>query len=146
MVKLDPPSIAPQKNRNLHLLCALVAFRPYCNPLRVEDCKVKLVDLQAGEDAMGRVARNVLRSVSAAALLAALSAPALAAETTQYTYDALGRVISAIDASGKKVVYTYDSAGNRTRVSNGAEFQEIIPTAFSASSNAGTTGLTELTG
>ncbi|WP_397402185.1 Ig-like domain-containing protein [Phenylobacterium sp.] len=69
-----------------------------------------------------------------------------AAETTQYTYDALGRVISAIDATGKKVAYTYDSAGNRTRVSNGAEFTEITPTAFTASSNAGTTGLTAANG
>jgi YD repeat-containing protein len=69
-----------------------------------------------------------------------------AAETTQYTYDALGRVVSAIDQSGKKVAYTYDSAGNRTRVSNGAEFAEIIPTALSASSNAGTTGLTTANG
>jgi YD repeat-containing protein len=69
-----------------------------------------------------------------------------AAETTQYTYDALGRLISAIDASGKKVVYSYDGAGNRTRVSNGAEFQEIVPAAWSASSNGGTTGLTASNG
>jgi Bacterial Ig domain len=55
-------------------------------------------------------------------------------------------VISAIDQSGKKVAYTYDSAGNRTRVSNGAEFAELIPTAFTASSNAGTTGLTTANG
>jgi len=75
-----------------------------------------------------------------------ISPAAHAAETTQYTYDALGRVVSAIDQSGKKVVYTYDSAGNRTRVSNGAEFAEIIPTTWSASSNAGTTGFTTANG
>jgi len=69
-----------------------------------------------------------------------------AAETTQYTYDALGRVVSAVDTSGKTVAYTYDSAGNRTRVSNGAEFTEILPTAWSASSNGGTTGLTTANG
>jgi len=80
-------------------------------------------------------------------LVVALSGPSVwAAETTQYTYDALGRVVSAVDASGKKVAYTYDSAGNRTRVSNGAEFSEIIPSAWSASSNAGTTGLTATNG
>jgi YD repeat-containing protein len=60
---------------------------------------------------------------------------------TQYSYDGLGRLISAIDADGKKVVYTYDNLANRTRLSNGAEFAELIPTAFSASSNAGATGL-----
>jgi len=81
------------------------------------------------------------RSALAGAALCALLVGAAQAETTQYTYDALGRVISAIDQSGKKVSYTYDSAGNRTRVSNGQEYTEIIPTAFSSSSNAGTTGL-----
>jgi YD repeat-containing protein len=96
---------------------------------------------------MGPVVQSVRRLLLVASL--ALAVPvgsAQAAETTQYTYDALGRVISAIDATGKKVAYTYDSAGNRTRVSNGAEFTEITPTAFTASSNAGTTGLTASNG
>lgn len=98
-------------------------------------------------DVMGPVVRNVSRFLLAATLALTIPiASGQAAETTQYTYDALGRVISAIDATGKKVAYTYDSAGNRTRVSNGAEFSEITPTAFTASSNAGTTGLTASNG
>jgi YD repeat-containing protein len=89
---------------------------------------------------MGRFAAGMARGLLAAALLFPPGVSS-AAQSTQYTYDALGRVLSAIDGSGRKVVYSYDSAGNRTRVSNGAEFQEIVPTAWSASSNAGTTGL-----
>jgi len=96
---------------------------------------------------MGRMAYRAACAFVACVLAIGVLAPSLrAAETTQYTYDALGRVVSAIDQSGKKVAYTYDSAGNRTRVSNGAEFAEIVPTAWSASSNAGTTGLTAASG
>ena len=96
---------------------------------------------------MGPLASSARRAMLTCALVLGLTAQAAqAAETTQYTYDALGRVVSAIDQSGKKVAYTYDSAGNRTRVSNGAEFTEITPTAFTASSNAGTTGLTATNG
>ena len=109
---------------------------------------IVIVKLAAGAGGlMGRVASGARRSLLAAVIAFAipLGSPR-AAETTQYTYDALGRVTSAIDAGGKKVVYTYDSAGNRTRVSNGAEFTEIIPTGWSASSNAGTTGMSATNG
>jgi YD repeat-containing protein len=96
---------------------------------------------------MGRVAFGRTRAcLLASAAILAFPQNLQAAQTTQYTYDALGRVLSAIDSNGKKVVYSYDSAGNRTRVSNGAEFAEITPTAWSASSNAGTTGLTATNG
>jgi YD repeat-containing protein len=43
-----------------------------------------------------------------------LAAPTLAA--TSYTYDALGRVSTVTYDGGKQIVYTYDSAGNRTQV------------------------------
>lgn len=39
-----------------------------------------------------------------------------AAETVAYTYDALGRVITATYASGETITYSYDDAGNRTQV------------------------------
>lgn len=92
---------------------------------------------------VGRAVRFVLAPMAAASI--ALGSAA-AAPTTQYSYDALGRLVSAIGEDGKKVVYTYDAVGNRTRLSNGAEFAEILPTAWSASSNAGTTGLTATNG
>lgn len=96
---------------------------------------------------MARVRYGACRLAMTAVLAALpLATAAHAAQTTQYTYDALGRVLSAIDGNGRKVVYTYDSTGNRTRVSNGAEFQEILPTAWSASTNGGTTGLAAANG
>lgn len=40
-----------------------------------------------------------------------------AAETvTSFTYDALGRLITATESSGSQVAYAYDRAGNRTQV------------------------------
>ena len=84
---------------------------------------------------------GVARLLCGVALTALCAGSSLAQDTTRFTYDALGRVTSAIDGSGKKVAYSYDAAGNRTRLSNGAEFAEIIPTAFSASSTNGTSGL-----
>ncbi|WP_305885147.1 Ig-like domain-containing protein [Phenylobacterium sp. LH3H17] len=92
------------------------------------------------------VVRDALRVGAVSLFALCVGVPASQAQSTQYTYDALGRLVSAIDADGKKVAYTYDNAGNRTRLSNGAEFVEIIPTAFTASSNAGTTGLTAANG
>lgn len=47
--------------------------------------------------------------------LAGGSSPAKA-DTVQYTYDALGRVVTVTYASGATISYTYDSAGNRTQV------------------------------
>jgi YD repeat-containing protein len=67
---------------------------------------------------------------------------AAAQTTTTYEYDAVGRLISAIDSNGRAVVYKYDTAGNRIRVGNESNFAEFSPTAFQASSTAATTGLT----
>jgi YD repeat-containing protein len=51
-------------------------------------------------------------------MFALLAAPAQAAETINYTYDALGRVKSATHAGGDNagmvINYAYDKAGNRT--------------------------------
>ncbi|WP_340643884.1 Ig-like domain-containing protein, partial [Phenylobacterium sp.] len=90
---------------------------------------------------MGLVPLSHSRRLMLAVAIGALLAGSPRAETTQYTYDALGRLVSAIDQNGKTVVYTYDNAGNRTRLSNGQEYAELFPTAFTASSNAGATGL-----
>lgn len=46
----------------------------------------------------------------------ALRAGAALAETTQYTYDALGRIVLVVFESGASVQYFYDTAGNRTQV------------------------------
>lgn len=69
-------------------------------------------------------------------------------QTTTYTYDALGRVTEAVQSpSGRKVVYRYDDAGNRTQVSNGVTYAEITPTGFSTSTTlSGSTGLTTTNG
>jgi YD repeat-containing protein len=63
---------------------------------------------------------------------ALLTAPASAQVSTQYEYDALGRVTAAVDSNGKAVGYAYDSAGNRVQVSSTVPLDELIPTAFTA--------------
>jgi len=65
---------------------------------------------------------------------------------TDYYYDTLGRLIAAVDANGKAVGYTYDLAGNRITLSNQVPLDEIRPLTFTASSTAGTTGLTAVNG
>lgn len=51
---------------------------------------------------------------------AALSTPGQAAGTVAatYTYDTLGRMLSATDGSGNTTSYAYDALGNVTRVTN----------------------------
>jgi YD repeat-containing protein len=46
------------------------------------------------------------------------SVPAQAGTIT-YTYDALGRVITATYPNGETITYTYDNAGNRKQVTQG---------------------------
>jgi len=46
-------------------------------------------------------------------LLTAAAVPAIASGIT-YTYDALGRVLTATYDNGTKIFYNYDAAGNRT--------------------------------
>jgi YD repeat-containing protein len=52
------------------------------------------------------------------ALLSAAAVPsaAMAAETTSYTYDALGRLTKVVTMSGRTTEYKYDAANNRTEV------------------------------
>jgi YD repeat-containing protein len=48
-----------------------------------------------------------------------------AARTIAYSYDGLQRLITATESPGNALVYTYDNAGNRTRVTvNGALLEE----------------------
>lgn len=59
-----------------------------------------------------RFPSNSLRSVFAVTLAACLATSSQA--SMQYTYDALGRLISVQYSDGKQIRYTYDAAGNRT--------------------------------
>jgi large repetitive protein len=62
--------------------------------------------------------RGIDRStVGAIALAALLILGAAHAATTHYVYDALGRLIAAIDPAGHTNVYIYDAAGNLLSVS-----------------------------
>jgi chitodextrinase len=72
---------------------------------------------------------RALAARSMVLLIAALSCSLLArAETTTYTYDALGR-LTQVDGSskGSVVTYTYDAAGNRTQTTSKSE--SIAPSA-----------------
>jgi hypothetical protein len=73
---------------------------------------------------MGRSLKSIRVALAASLLLGAsaqliLCTPAQAAETINYTYDALGRVKSAThvggDNAGMVINYIYDPAGNRTQ-------------------------------
>lgn len=48
----------------------------------------------------------------------ALPAPALAASTVTYSYDALGQLVSLSSSSGATTSYSYDAAGNRTQMTS----------------------------
>lgn len=68
-------------------------------------------------------------------LFAVLSCSLLAhAETTTYTYDALGRLITVTgNANGSAVTYAYDAAGNRTQTTSKSEsIAPSVPTGLSA--------------
>jgi YD repeat-containing protein len=69
------------------------------------------------------------------------AAPASAQVITDYYYDALGRLVAAVNSDGKTVGYGYDPAGNRIRVSNDAMLDEIRPTVWSATNSIVGTGL-----
>lgn len=67
------------------------------------------------------------RGLAKALLLAAIfSTGVAAAATVQYVYDDLGRLVAAVDASGQTTVYTYDAAGNLLSVSSNASTQLSI--------------------
>lgn len=94
-------------------------------------------------DRMYRASARLL----ACALVAFAGAPSAGlAQVTTYRYDELGRLVTAVNTDGKTVAYAYDAAGNRTQVGNVAGPQEVIPTAFTASSNVGSSGLTNAVG
>jgi len=56
--------------------------------------------------------------------LISVAAPAAASETINYTYDALGRLVSVTRSgtvnNGASAVYTFDPANNRTNVTTTA--------------------------
>jgi YD repeat-containing protein len=59
-----------------------------------------------------------MQRAAVGALVLAIASSATAGTTT-YTYDALGRLLTAIDGNGRRVAYAYDPAGNRILVSGG---------------------------
>ena len=64
--------------------------------------------------------RALMRLLCGAGLALAASAPALAQETTNFTYDVKGRVVTVQrtggPSNGSTTQYTYDPADNRTNV------------------------------
>ena len=65
-----------------------------------------------------------LRARASCWLLAALfAASAAPAATVQYVYDDLGRLVAVIDPTGQTTTYTYDAAGNLLSVSSGSSTQ-----------------------
>ena len=64
---------------------------------------------------------------------------ARASGSVTYTYDALGRVVSATYATGQTITYAYDDAGNRTQMvqgsGGGSGFNQTIPVTGTAPVN-----------
>lgn len=67
----------------------------------------------------------------------ALTGPLSArAETVTYTYDARGRLKTAVTTGGATVTYSYDAAGNRTQVVVGTGSSNQVPVATDDSTDA----------
>ena len=60
--------------------------------------------------------RAILARLASTGVAAGLMTPSAFAETTQYRYDGLGRLVLVIFSDGSSVQYNYDAAGNRTSV------------------------------
>lgn len=92
----------------------------------------------------GAIWRACIASLLCASIAAA-PAISYAQTTTNYRYDALGRLISSTNQTGNTssspIVYGYDGAGNRVSVGNGQTATELMPVAFSAYSTNGSSGL-----
>jgi YD repeat-containing protein len=65
---------------------------------------------------MGSHRRTFMGALLGGVALNALSRTNAFADTAQYAYDALGRLIGVTYSDGSSIAYTYDAAGNRTIV------------------------------
>lgn len=82
----------------------------------------------ASRDAARQIAARRSRSlrvsrpwtVALGLVLSSVPAGATLAATANYEYDALGRLIRIESSDGKRVIYRFDAAGNRTQVVSGA--------------------------
>lgn len=74
--------------------------------------------------------QRISRVAASALALVFLTPVALDAETIEYHYDVLGRVVKACyNTQAKRVKYVYDAAGNRVTVSQAATCTAENPTA-----------------
>lgn len=98
--------------------------------------------------------RTMLMGASAVCVFAQSSQrSALANDTAQYSYDALGRLIRVELSDGTLITYTYDAAGNRTQVVHGdVPFNQTIQITGTGpvnlrtlANNAGYSGATDAT-
>lgn len=57
--------------------------------------------------------RNILKTLCAVTLAIVMSGPVMAATASiSYSYDAAGRLVTALHSDGTCILYQYDAAGN----------------------------------
>jgi YD repeat-containing protein len=100
-----------------------------CRPLKAS------MSIRRGKKMPSKMRHGVLISLVVISLIV-ISFNTSYAETTNYTYDELNRLIQVIYEDGRGVIYTYDASGNRITL---ASYPDTVPPTGTITINSGAT-------